>query len=221
MRLLAIGDIHGCSRAMGALLDAVSPASGDVVVALGDFVDWGPDSCGVLDRLLDLRSRCNLIPLRGNHEEMMLRSRLNADEHALWLRAGGDVTLRSYANGSIPESHWSFIEHECRDFQETDSHIFVHGGLDPDIPLKEQPVYMLRWKTFRDVRPHCSGKVVVCGHTTQRDGKPRSLGHSICIDTGASRGGWLTCLEPASGEYWQSNQDGITRRGHFPGVKGD
>ncbi|HEY2589724.1 MAG TPA: metallophosphoesterase family protein [Tepidisphaeraceae bacterium] len=215
MRLLAIGDIHGCSRAMDALLDVALPASDDVIVALGDFVDWGPDSRGVLDRLLSLRSRCNLIALRGNHEEMMLRSRLNADEHAIWLRAGGDVTLRCYADRSIPESHWNFIEHECRDFYETDSHIFVHGGLSSDVPLQEQPAYMLRWKTFRDVRPHCSGKVVVCGHTTQRDGEPRWLGHSICIDTGASCGGWLTCLEPATGAYWQANQGGKTRRGEL------
>lgn len=215
MRFFAIGDIHGCSSALDALLDVVSPAPDDVIVALGDFMDWGPDSRGVMDRLLALRSRCHLIGLRGNHEEMMLRSRLNADEHAIWLRAGGGATLQSYENRAIPESHWNFIEHECRDVYETDSHILVHGGVSPDVPLSEQPVYMFRWKAFRDVRPHCSGKVVVCGHTTQRDGKPRSLGHSICIDTGASCGGWLTCLEPASGNYWQANQSGKTRRGHL------
>lgn len=101
MRVLAIGDIHGCSR------DAVSPAPDDVIVALGDLVDWGPDSRGVLDRLLALRSRCRLIALRGNHEEMMLWSRRNAVEHAIWLRAGGDATLRSYKDGSIPDSHWT------------------------------------------------------------------------------------------------------------------
>lgn len=215
MRVLAIGDIHGCSRALDTLLDAVSPASDDLVIALGDLVDWGPDSRGVLDRLLALRSRCNLITLRGNHEEMMLWSRRNADEHAIWLRAGGDATLRSYEDGSIPDSHWTFIEHECRDSYETDSHIFVHGGLSPDVRLDEQPVHVMRWKTFRDVRPHCSGKVVVCGHTVQRTGEPRSLGRSICIDTGASCGGWLTCLEPASGGYWQANQGGKSRRGHI------
>lgn len=216
MRHLAIGDIHGCSRALDALLEAVSPTSDDVIVALGDFVDWGPDSRGVLDRLLALRSRCRLIALRGNHEEMMLCSRLNADEHAIWLRAGGDVTLRSYGDEPIPKAHWNFIEQECRDSYETDSHIFVHGGVTPDVPLLEQPVYMLRWKTFRDVRPHCLGETVVCGHTTQRSGNPTSLGHSICIDTGVSCGGWLTCLDSASGVYWQANQAGKCRSGQFP-----
>lgn len=215
MRHLAIGDIHGCFRALDTLLNAVCPTNDDVIVALGDFVDWGPDSCGVLDRLVDLRSRCNLIALRGNHEEMMLRSRLNPDEHAIWLRVGGDLTLRSYVDEPIPELHWDFIEHACRDFYETGSHIFVHGGLSPEVPLAEQPVYMLRWKSFRDVRPHCSGKVVVCGHTTQRSGQPTSLGHSICIDTGVSCGGWLTCLEPTSGAYWQANQAGKCRRGQL------
>lgn len=216
MRTFAIGDIHGCSIALGALIAAVSPALDDCVVALGDFVDWGPDSRGVLDQLLTLRERTHLICLRGNHEEMMLRSRNNADEHAIWMRAGGDATLRSYPEERMNDSHWQFVEDDCRDVFEDASHIFVHGGLNPDLPVGQQPVYMLRWKTFRDVKPHCSDKVMVCGHSVQRDGLPKSLGHAICIDTGASCGGWLTCFEPSSGNYWQANQKGGVRTGRIP-----
>jgi serine/threonine protein phosphatase 1 len=213
MRVLAIGDIHGCSIALQALLAEVSPTIDDLVIALGDFVDWGPDSRGVLDRLLELGKRCTLISLRGNHEEMMLLSRLNADEQAIWIKAGGDATIRSYEGEPIPISHWDFVEQQCIDVYETASHIFVHGGLNPDLLVAQQPTYMFHWKTFRDVKPHCSGKVVVCGHSTQRSGLPNSVGHSICIDTGPSSGGWLTCFEPTTGAYWQANQRGKTRRG--------
>lgn len=212
MRTLAIGDIHGCSNAFDTLLAAIAPSQGDLVIALGDFIDWGPDSSGVLDRLIGLSKCTRLVGLRGNHEEMMLRSRENADEQAIWMRAGGDATLRSYASGQIPASHWNFVEAACRDVYEDSSTIFAHGGLNPELPVDQQPAYMLRWKTFRDVRPHCSGKMMVCGHTVQRDGFPKSIGHAICIDTSASCGGWLTCLEPVTGTYWQANQMGQSRR---------
>jgi serine/threonine protein phosphatase 1 len=212
MRVLAVGDIHGCSRALDALIAVVAPTPDDIVIALGDFIDWGPDSSGVMRRLMELRSQTRLIGIRGNHEEMMLRSRANPEEHAIWMKAGGDVTLQSYGESGIPQSHWNLIETECVDSYETATHIFVHGGLSPDVPLAQQQAYMMRWKMFYNVKPHCSGKVMVCGHSTQRDGIPRSLGYAVCIDTGASAGGWLTCFEPEAGRYWQADQRGRTRR---------
>src|SRR5262245_52670711 len=117
MRVLAIGDIHGCSAALDALLSAVSPAPGDRIVALGDFVDRGPDSRGVLDRLIRLREDGLLVPLRGNHEQMMLRARVDPELRALWLRVGGEQTLASYAPEGraggfedVPAAHWAFLE---------------------------------------------------------------------------------------------------------------
>jgi len=71
-RMIAIGDIHGCSKALGKLLDAIAPAPQDTIVVLGDFIDRGPDTCGVLEKLIALNERCVLIPLIGNHEEMFL-----------------------------------------------------------------------------------------------------------------------------------------------------
>jgi len=195
MRVLAIGDIHGCSRALDALLAAVTPASDDLVVTLGDYVDGGPDSQGVLDRVIDLSTRLRLVALRGNHEEMMLRGRTDPNERLLWLKLGGTETERSYEGRGIPLRHREFLESQCVDSFETTSHIFVHSGVEPNLPLARQSVAYLRWKTFRNASLHCSGKVVVCGHTKQRSGWPCDLGHSVCIDTGASRGGWLTCLD--------------------------
>jgi serine/threonine protein phosphatase 1 len=72
---------------------------------------------------------------------------------------------------------------------------------------------MLYWESFDDPPPHESGKVMVCGHTSQKSGKPRNLGHAVCIDTWACGEGWLTCLDAESGRYWQANQRGETRRG--------
>src|SRR5262249_40205022 len=93
----------------------------------------------------------------------------------------------------------------------TDSHFFVHANAYPDCPLNEQPDLMLYWESFNDPPPHESGKVLVCGHTPQESCIPRNIGHAICIDTGACKGGWLTCLDVATGKYWQANERGETR----------
>jgi serine/threonine protein phosphatase 1 len=114
----------------------------------------------------------------------------------------------------VPDEHWHFLDHFCLDYYETATHIFVHAGVYPEVPMHEQPVFMLRWEFFNDPAPHESGKVVVCGHTPQRDGRPRNVGRAICIDTGVGKpGGWLTCLEAESGRIYQANQAGETRTG--------
>src|SRR5262245_37847694 len=71
-RTIAIGDVHGCSTALAALLDAIGPVESDTVVTLGDYIDRGPDSKGVIEQLIALEQRCRLVPLLGNHEEMIL-----------------------------------------------------------------------------------------------------------------------------------------------------
>lgn len=219
-RTLAIGDIHGCSRALDGLLGLVQPRPQDLVIALGDYVDRGPDSAGVLDRLLQLRDRCRLVALKGNHEEMMLKARDGLEVRG-WLLCGGRETLASYGpeGGAIdeldiPEAHWDFMENVCIDWYETDSHFFVHANVYPDMVLEDQPGFMLRWETLlAGTRPHCSGKVMVCGHTAQRSGVPLNLGHIVCIDTWVYGQGWLTCLEVATGRIWQASERCDTRTG--------
>ena len=71
-RLIAIGDIHGHAAALAALIRLVKLEPEDTLVTLGDYLDRGPDSKGVLNQLIELESRCKLVPLKGNHEEMML-----------------------------------------------------------------------------------------------------------------------------------------------------
>jgi serine/threonine protein phosphatase 1 len=216
-RTIAIGDIHGCLTALDALIGAIRPSAEDVIVTLGDYIDRGPDSRGVLDRLIELSHRCRLVPLRGNHEEMLFEARANAYPLEYFLAVGGDATLGSYGPGLdfslIPDGHIRFLE-GCLDFHETETHIFVHANYFPDIPMAEQNVGVLRWESLRDMTPgpHESGKTVIVGHTAQKSGQILDLGHLVCIDTYCHGGGWLTALDVGTGAMWQANQSGELRQ---------
>lgn len=223
MRTLAVGDIHGCSAALDALLAGVQPTPDDLLVFLGDYVDRGPDSKGVIDRLLALHQTHRVVCLRGNHELMMLEARRNSSELRNWLSVGGAQTMSSYvpAGGwrasfdNIPPEHWEFLEKGLFDFFETETHIFVHANLEPGTPLAEQSDLYLFWEFMNVPVRHESGKVVVCGHSSQRSGLPKAWPTTYCLDTGAYAGGWLTCLDVHSQKYWQANLRGETRTGHL------
>ena len=118
MRVLAVGDIHGCSRAFDALLAAVRLRPGDTLVTLGDYVDRGPDSSGVLQRLCRLAERTDirLLALRGNHEQMMLDARDGSGELEVWRHCGGDAALANYSVlgdegrlADVPYEHWALL----------------------------------------------------------------------------------------------------------------
>lgn len=221
--LLAIGDIHGCFAALETLAATVPFGADDLLVTLGDYVDRGPDSRLVVDWLIERSRLGRLIPLRGNHElVMVLEARAETGLRGAWLMFGGDATLASYAPpGSVgrmedvPTEHWDFFERACRDYYETDTHFFVHANADPELPLDQQPEQMLFWEKFDNPPPHVSGKIMVCGHTAQKSGMPNDLGHAVCIDTWAYGDGWLTCLDVESGRFWQANQRRESRRGQL------
>jgi serine/threonine protein phosphatase 1 len=222
-RTIAIGDIHGCAVALCALLEAVAPAEDDTVVTLGDYIDRGPDSRGVLDLLVALDKQCRLVPLLGNHEDLMLAARSERAALECWLRCGGAETVLSYGwkpggsqrglAGLVPEEHWAFLT-GCLPYHETATHLFLHAGYEPELPVEEQRAEALRWRVTdaTTARPHASGKVAVVGHTPQRSGDVLDLGFLVCIDTNCARGGWLTALDVESGTVWQANQRGQLRR---------
>jgi serine/threonine protein phosphatase 1 len=87
-RTIAIGDIHGCSKAAAALIDAIAPGSEDTIVTLGDYIDRGQDTRGVLDKLIALNAQCRLIPLMGNHEERLLDALRSKQNLRRWLISG-------------------------------------------------------------------------------------------------------------------------------------
>ena len=219
MRTLEIGDIHGCFKALQTVVTAAEISLEDTIVTLGDYIDRGPEVPQVLAWLRDRYQSGHLVPLLGNHEIMMLESRRDKVVREDWLQFGGRMTLEGYESDSeipclkdIPSEDWSFIEEHCLRFHETDKYIFVHAGLHPGLPLSRQYDQVLFWDRTSVHAPHCSGKTMVCGHTPQEGGHPVNHGHAICIDTGVYlKGGWLTCLDVDSGEYWQGNQEGDSR----------
>lgn len=219
MRHLAIGDVHGCFTALTTLAAFVPFSPDDVLVTLGDYVDRGPNSCAVLDWLIHRRRRGELVALRGNHEVMMLQARESDEALSRWREVGGDAALASYSPFDdagrlvdVPDEHWQFLE-QTLPYHETPTHFFVHANAYPDCPLADQPDFMLYWESFDRPPPHESGMVMVCGHTVQKSGRPKSVGHAVCIDTWVYGKGWLTALDVATGRYWQANQKGEARGG--------
>ncbi len=217
MRTLAIGDIHGCNTALGSLINRVQPLPEDQIIFLGDYIDRGPASRQVIETLLEFRKNYSPIFIRGNHEVMILDAREDSLKNNLWQSYGGLETLYSYGPNFrkdwvslIPDSHWEFFEETVR-FFETDTHIFVHACLDPELDMSDQPDWLIYWENFERLRPHKSGKQIICVHTPQRSGEIKDIGFATCIDTAA--GGWLSCLDPSSRKYWQANEKGHTRNG--------
>jgi serine/threonine protein phosphatase 1 len=216
-RTFAIGDIHGCAKALRTLIDAIDPRPEDTVVVLGDVIDWGPDSRDCVGQLIDLSTRCNLVLIRGNHEEMLFAALESEAALRSWLDHGGEETLRSYpyrgGDEFIDPDHVRFLRANARDFFETDEFIFVQASYDPHKPMAEQSNTTLQWEFVvpEKMRPHYSGKTVIAGHTPQTDGVPLDLGFLRVIDTDCSRGGWLTALELQSGELIQANQSEESR----------
>ena len=213
----AIGDIHGCRAELDLLLGRITDELSDVgrtghLIFLGDYIDRGPDSAGVLDRLVEgpiPGSRQSF--LAGNHEEALLAI-LDGDIEALngWLRYGGLDTLRSYGIdraaivrlGSglaahmleiIPSTHVDFLR-ACADYVQAGDYLFVHAGIRPGIPIGEQDSADLRWirSGFLDDDQSNHGVMVVHGHSVAKEPEIRS--NRIGIDTGCYRTGRLTAL---------------------------
>ncbi|MBK1876082.1 metallophosphoesterase family protein [Pelagicoccus mobilis] len=221
-RLWAIGDIHGHLTALEALIDELKFRKQDTVVVLGDMIDRGPDSYGVVEKLISLSKRTKLVCLRGNHEIMLERAATDRSAVPYWLSFGGGETMDSYkakSLDSIPEWHWDFFD-RLLPYWESENEIFVHAGLNPDLELHEQSEEVLAWEFFTEPQPHRSGKRWICGHSPQRDGIPAYLGFATCIDTSITDGGWLTCLDVNTNTYWQSDECGNIRTDSLKRVPG-
>ena len=221
-RTLAVGDVHGCLTPLVALAEAVPLRPSDTVVMLGDYSSRGPDSRGVHEWLCDRREvqragGGELITLRGNHEVMLLQSLKDPLAFRSWPSVRGRETLASYGRDDtdlrepdwLPDRHRRLLEDDLRPYFETDTHLFVHASLHPDAPPAETTDLELYWEQFNpDWGPHMSLKPVICGHTRQKTGCPFVCDWGVCIDTGCHAGGWLTCLEAATGRGWQANESG-------------
>lgn len=189
MGLVAIGDIHGCLKTFDRLWEQLQLSTDDHVVFIGDYVDRGPRSRGVIDRMLELKETHQCVFLRGNHEKFMMDYLQNGSIN-LWNQNGGLATLRSYGGGhrgaQIPDEHATFVR-ETELFYETDEFFFVHAGLKPRLSV-EKNKQRFGEDVFLWERSHMEAstlkweKTVVCGHTPQPD--PVNRDRLIAIDTG-------------------------------------
>jgi len=215
-RIYAVGDIHGRLDLFEALIAAIEADDGacesaeTTVVLLGDLVDRGPDSAGVVARAREWQQQRSVRILAGNHEEMFLASFENVDTLRHFLRFGGRETVLSY--GVDPEAYLQASVEEVQammsdavpavdreflagfeDMIAIGDYLFVHAGIAPDVPFEEQRRHDLRWirEPFLSyAAPH--GAVIVHGHTIRDD--PQDCGNRIGIDTGAFMSGRLTAL---------------------------
>ena len=206
-RLIAIGDIHGCSIAFRRLVDAVQPGSGDTIVTLGDYINRGPDGRGVIDQLIALRDRCTLIPLLGNHDQLLLQNRSTRTEIP-----GQPLTDPDNGLERFRDEHFSFLE-TCEMFFEIDTHFFVHANYDAKKQLADQDPFTMLWLSLDAQMPrrHFSRKTAIVGHTSQKSGEILDRRHLKCIDTYCHGGGWLTAMDVRTGQQWQVDQNGIER----------
>ncbi len=218
-RTIAIGDMHGCAKALRCLLREINPTRSDTIIGIGDYVDRGMESSLVIETLLELVTTCRFIPLIGNHELMMYRGIHNGkSDFDFWFQHGGNATLASYGGRveNIPQHHMTFLSH-CVRFYETDTHFFVHANYDPELPLAEQPDEVIFWQHIREIPPpiHDNGKIAIVGHTPQFGGEIRDVGHVKIIDTYCYGDQWLTALDVDNGTIWQANNEGQLRMSHM------
>ena len=196
----AIGDIHGCLEQLLRLLDRCAQHGGDQparYVFVGDYIDRGPDSCGVVALLSDLQHKMpgSVICLRGNHEQLLLRA-LREEEAVLeWFRNGGGPTLASYGvlrAEELPAKHLAWIASLPTCFDDG-LRYFVHAGVNPGRPLDQQnenDQLWIREPFLFDERDY--GRLIVHGHTPIEAGMPDLRAHRLNLDTGAVYGGPLT-----------------------------
>lgn len=203
--IFVIGDIHGCPEEVDRLLLAIAPQPRDSVCFLGDYIDRGPDSKAVVERLLALaRSGPTCVFLKGNHEDMFLDYMGEHGHHGdAFLANGGRATLQSYGltgrsgaqiAAALPPAHLSFFR--SLRLRASFGHIeCVHAGLRPSLPFAAQREEDLTWirNEFIDSE-HPFPYTVLYGHTPQRQVRLH-LPFNVGLDTGLVYGGQLTCLE--------------------------
>lgn len=192
-RIIAIGDIHGCLLPLQKLIEQIAPEAEDQLLFMGDMIDRGNQSKEVIDYLIDLSSTYSCHFLLGNHELMYLDYLENRDPDK-WLCNGGEATLASYNSLDgldKAEEHLLFFRN-CQHFIETEHYLFTHGGLDPELSIKDNLRYYkpeeFCWQrvhmrtTFLESNSYKWEKTVVCAHTAIPE--PIMLEQLIAIDTG-------------------------------------
>lgn len=174
MKKFAISDIHGCAASFQALLDLIGFSKADELYLLGDYIDRGPDSKGVIDNIWQLQQagyhvRC----LRGNHEQIMLDARHDFRHLSLWLTNGGDRALASFGAKQIADIPRKYIEwmDQLPYYFEVDEYILVHAGFRFDMPDPFDEKHAMIWQRnwYHRINQHwLKDRVIVHGHTPSK-----------------------------------------------------
>lgn len=219
MAIYAIGDIHGCYSALKTLFKVIPATANDAFIFLGDYIDRGPNTMETIEWLINFSKGHNTVFLRGNHEIMMLAAQLDDLRLEDWKFSGGEKTLLSYGAGSknnwitkVPDNHWEFLNN-TKPYHQIGKFIFVHAGLERGKPLEEQNKHSIYWEKYEIPEKYSDNKIVICGHTSRKDGNIANFGHTICVDTYAYGGKWLTGINVTNGEYFQANEKKVTMKG--------
>jgi len=200
-KIFVVGDVHGCLEILKRLIDKIEwNSSNDRLIFIGDYIDRGQDSKGVVDFILKLKKDSPLVQcLIGNHEQMFLDYLSGVDSQSFILN-GGLPTLRGYneerlrsEDPLIPSAHLDFFS-SLLPMIELEQCYIVHAGFRPNIRIEDQDIIDMIW--IRDefiYSDYDFGEVVIFGHTPFNS--PIIMKNKIGIDTGAVYGNCLTCLE--------------------------
>jgi Calcineurin-like phosphoesterase len=190
-RTYAIGDIHGCCKTFKKLLlEKIEIRKSDKIYCIGDYIDRGRDSKGVIDLILDLRKNgYEIYTLRGNHEQMMMDSVIDRQRSNLWLMNGGIETLNSLGISSVDElqqPYRAFLA-ETEYFIATDQYVFVHAGLNfaMDDPFNDREAMLWTREEYFDPSK-INNRIMIHGHSPIRFQQILSQfpSHKINIDGG-------------------------------------
>ncbi|MEH1874913.1 metallophosphoesterase family protein [Nostoc sp.] len=214
-RRIVIGDVHGHYEGLMTLLEAIAPTSDDQIYFLGDLIDRGPHSSQVVNFV----KRHNYPCLLGNHEQMLLNiltnHRTSSPTMQAWLYSGGQATVASYNEASIPDDHLDWFK-SLPTYLDLGDIWLAHAGVDPSRSVTEQTADQLCWirEEFHSIeKPYFPDKLIIIGHTitfTLPGVSPGKLAQGegwLDIDTGAyhPRSGWLTGLDVTNNLVYQVN----------------
>lgn len=206
-RRFFVGDIHGCANTFGKMVtEEMELKKEDELYCVGDYIDRGPDSKGVIDFILELKdNNYNIFTLRGNHEQMLLDAFNGGDALLLWKMNGGDTTLQSFGIDSLHEmdKRYKNFFQNTDFFINADEFIAVHAGLNFEIPHPLSDKESMLWiRDFPVDHDYLAGKLLIHGHTpmprkfilSQKIESPLNL-DAGCVYTGRSNMGSLVALD--------------------------
>ncbi|MDB4725919.1 serine/threonine protein phosphatase [bacterium] len=201
MTIYAVGDVHGQLDKLeimhSVIMNDLDPDDINTVVMLGDYIDRGPLSRGVIEFLMgDPFPGCKTVFLKGNHEDMMVRA-MYGDHRFLraWMDNGGGVTLDNYADapGGLLMEHVDWLD-DCPLYYEQYGYVFVHAGIKPGVPMEDQKADDMLWIRDEFLKSNTDHRaIVVHGHSSVTG--PDTRYNRINIDTGAAFGGPLTAVK--------------------------